>query len=229
MLVCATTPLYIWKARNLREAQFDGLSIGLGANAYHYFASSVKAQVKGAKGDRWSMMEAAGEDERRWSKGLSVQETNDERWRRASAFFRGHPFLTVYTFALNAGETIIHPNPEILKPAALSFTGDRWVLGGVWAGLLLFAGLGLGCTPDVKLDNGFIQRKWLVTILGICLLLTLASGITFGAGSRLRASLELIVPLLAAIGLVRLVQNLGRPNFYGITLRTKLSNLRRIS
>jgi hypothetical protein len=49
MLVCAATPLYLWKARNLREAQFDGLSIGLGMNAYQYFASSVKVQVKGGQ------------------------------------------------------------------------------------------------------------------------------------------------------------------------------------
>jgi hypothetical protein len=206
MLVCAATPLYLWKARNLREAQFDGLSIGLGVNAYHYFASSVKAQLKGAEGDRWAIKKAAEEEDQRWSPGLSLQEKNEERWRRANAIFREHPFLTVYAFALNAGEAIIHPNPEILKPSGLSFFGDSWVLGGFWAALLIFAGLGLCCTPDVEWDNGLIRWKWLVTLLGICLLLTLTSGITFGEGSRLRAPLELIVPLLAAIGLVRLLR-----------------------
>jgi hypothetical protein len=206
MLVCAATPLYLWKARNLREAQFDGLSIGLGINAYQYFPSSVKAHVKGAEGDRWAMLEAARKEERRWSQGLSLQETNDERWRRANAFLREHPFLAVYTFALNAGEAIIHPDPGILTPAGLNFSGDSWVLGALWAALLIFAGLGLCCTPDEERDDGLIQRKWLLTLLGICLLLTLSSGITFGAGSRLRAPLELIVPLLAAIGLVRLIR-----------------------
>jgi SAM-dependent methyltransferase/4-amino-4-deoxy-L-arabinose transferase-like glycosyltransferase len=206
MLVFATTPIYLWKARNLREAHFNGLSIGLGENAYRYFASSVKAQVKGAEGDRWVWGEAAEKEERQWSQGLSVQEMYDERWRRANAFFREHPFLTVYTFGLNASEAIVHPDPGILKPAGLNFPGDTWVLAAIWGGFLIFAALGLGCTPDKERDDGLIQRKWLIALLAICLPLTLASGITFGAGSRLRAPLELIVPLLAAIALVRLVR-----------------------
>jgi hypothetical protein len=206
MLVCAATPLCFWKARNLREAQFDGLSIMPGVNAYHYLAPNVKALVKGVEGDRWAMSKISWEEELRWSQGLSLQETNDERWRRANAFFLEHPLLTVYTFALNAGEAIIHPDPSILKPPGLNFPGDTWVLGGLWAALLSLAGLGLYYTPDKERDGGLIQGKWLVTLLGVCLLLTLTSGITFGAGSRLRAPLELIVPLLAAIGLVRLIR-----------------------
>jgi len=206
MLVCAATPLYLWKARNLHEAQFDGLSTIPGKNASQYLVPSVKALLKGAEGDRWAMKTAAEEEDRRWSQGLSLQETTDERWRRANAFFLEHPFLTVYAFALNAGEAIIHPHPGILKPAGLNFSGDTWVLGGLWAAFLIFAGLGLVCTPDRERDDGLIQRKWTVTLLAICLILTLVSGITFGAGSRLRAPLELIVPLLAAIGLVRLIR-----------------------
>jgi hypothetical protein len=49
-----------------------------------------------------------------------------------------------------------------------------------------------------------------LTFLVICLLLTLSSGISFGAGSRLRAPLELIVPLLAAVGLVRAIRTFHR-------------------
>src|SRR5215469_14079081 len=47
------------------------------------------------------------------------------------------------------------------------------------------------------------NRRWLLTLLAICLFLTLLSGISFAAGSRSRAPLELIGPLLAAIGLVK--------------------------
>lgn len=210
MLISAASPLYLWKIRNQREAQFDGLSIISGVNAYQYFAPAVKAQLKGAEGDRWAMLKAARMEEQRWSQGLSVQETNDERWRRANAFFRAHPFLTVYTFGLNAGEALIHPHPQILKPAGLNFLGDTWVLAGWWVALLMLAGLGVSCTPDRDRDGGVIQRKWLVAILAICLSLTLASGIAYGAGSRLRASMELIVPLLAAIGLTRIIHLLSR-------------------
>jgi len=205
MLLSAVSPLYLWKARNLREAQFDGLSTISGVNAYRYFAPSVKAQLKEAEGDRWAMRDAAVEEERQWrSEGLSVQEMNDVRWRRANAIFLEHPMLTAYTFALNAGEAIIHPNPQILKPAKLNFPGDTWVLAGLWVALLILAGGGLWKTLNGDRDVGVIQRKWVLAFLCICLLLTLTSGIAYGAASRLRVPLEIIVPLLAAIGLIRL-------------------------
>lgn len=210
MLVSAASPIYLWKARNQREAHFDGLSIVPGVNAYQYFAPSVKAQLTGAEGDRWAMLKAARMEEAQWSQGLSIQETNDERWRRANAFFREHPFLTVYTFALNAGEALIHPHPQILKPAGLNFSGDTWVLAGLWVAVLMIAGVGLCSTPHRDRDSGVIQRKWLIAVLGICLLLTMASGITYGAGARLRAPMELIVPLLAAIGLMRVIRIMRR-------------------
>ncbi|OQW35952.1 MAG: hypothetical protein A4E19_15970 [Nitrospira sp. SG-bin1] len=208
MLVCSASPLYLWKTRNLREAQFDGFSDVPGVNAYHYFAAGVKAQLQEARGDRWALHRAAHEEEREWSQGLSIQEVNDERWRRAIAVFRAAPILTGYCFVLNAGQYIIHPDPAILRPAGLNFRGDVWVLGGFLASLLIFAGLGLCGTPDRNRDGGVIQMKWLLAILGICLLLTLPSGITFGQGSRYRVALEFIVPLLAAIGLVRLIRSL---------------------
>ena len=210
MLISAASPIYLWKVRNQREAQFDGLNVGPGVNAYQYFAPAVKAQLKGAEGDRWTMKEAARKEEAQWSQGLSVQETNDERWRRANAFFREHPFLTVYTFGLNAGEALIHPHPQILKPAGLSFSGDTWVLAGWWVALLMLAGLGICGAPDRERDGGVIQRKWLIAVLGICLSLTLTSGITYGAASRLRAPMELIIPFLAAIGLMRIIHLLSR-------------------
>ncbi|HWF58917.1 MAG TPA: hypothetical protein VN666_01170 [Nitrospira sp.] len=210
MLISAASPIYLWKARNQREAQFDGLSIVPGVNAYQYFAPAVKAQLKGAEGDRWAMLKAARMEEKHWSQGLSIQETNDERWRRANVFFREHPFLTAYTFALNAGETLIHPHPSILEPSGLNFSGDTWVLAGWWVALLMLAGLGVCCTLDRDGDSGVIQWKWLGAVLGICLLLTMASGISYGAGSRLRAPMELIVPLLAALGLIRIIHLLSR-------------------
>jgi hypothetical protein len=210
MLVCAASPIYLWKARNLREAHFDGLSNLAGVNVYLHVASSVRAQLQGARGDRWALHKAAKEAEAQWSQGLSPQEANDERWRRANAVIREHPFLTAYSIALNASQHIFHPDPGILRPGGLNFSGDFWVLGGCWGALLIFAGLGLFGAPNRDRDGGMIQRKWLVAFLGICLPLALASGMTFGNGSRLRTPLELIVPLLAAIGLVRLMRMVRR-------------------
>jgi hypothetical protein len=204
MLTCAITPLYLWKMRNFREAQFHGLSNLAGKVAYDYFASSVKAQVKGAEGDRWAMLRLARAEESHWE--LSNQETHDERWRRVQEVVQEHPVLSVYAFALNVGEALVHPDPAILRPPALNFRGDVWVLGGTWAAMVGLAYLGLTYAPNKERDDGLIKRKWLVSLLGICLLLTMASGFSFGAGSRFRAPLELIVPLLAGVGFVRVIR-----------------------
>ena len=56
--------------------------------------------------------------------------------------FREHPILSIYTFALNAGGSIMHPDPYVLTPARLNFPGDVWVLGGMWAALVGLAWLG---------------------------------------------------------------------------------------
>jgi len=210
MLVSAAAPIHLWKTRNQREGQFDGLSIISGINTYRSLTSSVKTKLEGVEGDRWALLEAATQEERQWKQGLSVQETNDERWRRANAFFREYPFLTVYAFGLNVGEALIHPDPHVLKPAGLNFSGDTWMLGGLWITLLMLAGLGICSTPDRGLDGGVVQRNWLITVLGICLSLTLSSGIVFGLGSRLRTPMELIVPLLAALGLMRIIHMMRR-------------------
>ena len=206
MVVCAVTPLYLWKIRNVHEAQFNGLSDISGRPAWHGLASRVKAQVDGT--DHWPIYRAALLDESTW--GLSIQEAHNERWRRARAVFREHPFLTIYCFALNAAENIVHPTPMLLKPAKLNFSGDFWLLGLVWGGLLILAGFGLCCTPNTEWDNGVIDRGWLLVLLAICGLLTLSSGVCFGAGSRYRVPLELIVPLLAGVGLIRAVRSFKR-------------------
>jgi 4-amino-4-deoxy-L-arabinose transferase-like glycosyltransferase len=205
MLVCASTPLYLWKTRNLHEAQFDGLTDISGKAAWVWLAASVSARVKGAEGDRWAMVKVHEAEEYRW--GLSLQEADDERWRRAKAVFQEHPFLTVYSFASNAAEPLVHPDPGILTPAALNFHGDLFVLGGIWAASLLLSWLGLSYSPDRNHDGGVIDRNWLTAFLGICLVLTLISGVAFGAGSRYRAPLEVIVPLLAGVGLIRVFRS----------------------
>jgi hypothetical protein len=206
MLVCASTPLSLWKGRNLREANFDGLSDVSGITVWRYLASRVSAQDKGL--DRFTLKDAAMLDERKWE--MTIQEADNERWRRAKAVFQDHPILTAYCFVLSALEHAIHPSPDVLRPAKLSFYGDFWVLAVIWGGLLTLAYLGWRYPPDPDWDDGIIDRSWLSVILVVCLLLTLSSGISFGAGSRLRAPLELIVPLLAAVGLLRVTRAFQR-------------------
>jgi 4-amino-4-deoxy-L-arabinose transferase-like glycosyltransferase len=205
MLLSASIPLYLWKMRNLHEAQFDGLTDISGKAAWVWLAASVNARVKGAEGDRWAMVKVHEAEEYR--RGLSLQEADDERWRRAKAVFQEHPFLTVYSFASNAAEPLVHPDPGILIPAALNFHGDLFVLGGIWAASLLLSLLALSYSPDRRHDDGIIDRNWLTALLGICLVLTLISGVAFGAGSRYRAPLELIIPLLAGVGLIRVFRS----------------------
>ena len=76
--------------------------------------------------------------------------------------------------------------------------------------MLTLAYLGLRKAPDSAETADNVDRGWLLTILAICLFLTLLSGVSYGGGARLRAPLELIVPLLAGVGLVRTVRYFKR-------------------
>ena len=201
MLAFAVIPLFLWKERNQRVSQFNGLTDLPGKGAWHYLASRVTAQINGQ--DRFAVQSKAMREDRNWK--MSAQEANDERWQRAKAVFRENPILTVYCFFLSAAEHAIHPSPDVLTPAKLNFHGDYWALALVWGGLLTLASLGWPFTLNPEWEYGPTDRRWLLAILVICLLLTLSTGIAFGAGSRYRVLLELIVPLLAAAGLLRMI------------------------
>jgi 4-amino-4-deoxy-L-arabinose transferase-like glycosyltransferase len=202
MLVCAIAPLLLWQSRNWREAGFNGLSDISGKAAWRYLASRVQAQVTGQ--DRFLLKDVATRDDQRW--GLSIQETDKERWRRAIAVFQEHPVRTVYSFVLTVVENVIHPSPDVLLFARLNFSGDFFALALIWGGLLILAYHGWRHPSKSGCGDGEINRSWLLTMLVLALSLTSISGICFGSGSRYRLPLELIVPLLAAVGLVRVVR-----------------------
>ncbi len=209
MVISALLPLHLWKMRNLHEAQFTGYSDVSGKAAWQWLASSVKARIPGAPGDRWTMLRAAEEDETHWT--MSLQQADDERWRLAKEVFAAHPLLTVYAFILNAMEALIHPDPGILTPPRLRFYGDTVLLGGLWMAFIVCAGIGLWHVWNHARAEAAIDRCWLLAMLLICLSLTLTAGVSFGAGARYRVPLELIVPLLAGVGLVRLATILSAP------------------
>lgn len=219
MLTCASTPLYLWKERNLREAQFDGISMTSGITAHVYFASSVKARFKGAAGDLASVKRAAYEEEATWD--LPLQVMNDERWRRVRALIEQHPFLSLYSFASNMGAAVLAPDPSILKAPRLNFAGDFWALGVMWVAYLSFALIGVCSPQDKEREDCVIRKEWLLGLLGMCLLLTVPSGLSFYGGSRFRAPLDLMVPLLAGVGLVRVVKYFKRKSnhIYDLWLR----------
>lgn len=203
MVVCSLGPLHLWKMRNLHEAQYNGFSDVSGKAAWQWLASSVKGQAAGSIGDRWAMLRAAEEAETHWT--MSLQDADNERWRLANEVFLAHPFLTGYVFVLNAAEALIHPQPSILTPARLNFPGDTIALGGIWAAFILCSAIGIRHIWGKGEPDESIDRDWLLAMLIICLALTFTAGVSFGAGARYRIALELIVPLLAGVGLVRIV------------------------
>lgn len=201
MVVSAAVPLFLWQARNVHEAHFYGLSDISGKAAWWCLASRVKAQVSGE--DRFMIEHAAMREESTW--GLSVEEADQERWRRAKAVFREHPILTIYSFAQSSAEHLLHPSPDILESARLNFDGDYWMLALLWGGFLVLAYLGWRSALDPDWGNGSLDQRWLLTLLVICLSLAFTSGTSMGQGARLRAPLELVVPLLAGLGIVRVI------------------------
>jgi hypothetical protein len=200
MLVFSVTPILLWKERNLHVANYNGLSDIAGETALYYLASRVRAYVHGQ--DPWAVKDQIMSEEK--NRHLSDQKADEERWHQANAVFEEHPVLTVYFLVFSAAEHVIHPSPDVLQPAGLNFYGDFWFLGFVWGGLLSLACLGLRSSPNAT-EKAATDHRWVYAILGISLLLTLSGGLSFGQGSRFRVSLELIIPFMAAEGLLRLL------------------------
>ena len=217
MMITAIMPLALWKGRNAQEAHFNGISSIGSKTVWRCLAARVIGQIEGK--DAAIIYTEHLTEEIGWP--LSPQEADDERWRRAIALFREHPILTAYSFTRSVVEHAFHPMPYTNRtPAKLYFSGSYWVLHPLWGGYFLLWGgyLGLACfslwhASEGDRGNGTIDRGWLLTLLGISLLLTLASGVSFGGGSRMRVSLELIIPLLAGVGLVRVLQSVPGRRF----------------
>ena len=211
MIMTATLPVGLWKARNAQEAHFNGISTNGPKTIWRCLAARVQGIVE--ERDAALIYTEHLRDESRWL--LSIQEANDERWRRSIALFREHPILTVYSFIRSAGEHILHPMPYTSRaPAKLYFSGGHWILHPLWGVYILFWGgyLGLAClglwyAADHTRSKGAIDRDWLVVCFGISVLLVVVTGVSYGGGSRMRVSLEPIIPLLAGVGLIRVLQS----------------------
>lgn len=216
MMITATTPLVLWSARNAQEAQFNGISsIGI-KTVWRCLAARVAGQIEGTGKTQQELLAEVMKDEKEWH--LSVQEADQERRRRSLALFQEHPALTAYMFVLSAVEHLLHPMPQTIRTSGkLYLSGDYWVPHPLWVGYsllwivyLALASIGLRHAFGSGRRNSSIDRGWLLVFLGIGLLLTLASGVSNGAGSRMRISLELIIPLLAGVGLVSMLQSVPR-------------------
>jgi len=208
-LACAAAPVAVWRQRNQREAHFSGISNIAGATIWLYLAARVRAEVSGQS--RYEVSTLAYQEEQQWNMRLSSQEADNEKWRRSKIIFQQHPWLTIYSFARSAFEHFIHPSPDVLQLVKLNFPGDTVVLAIFWGGLLLLSSYALLCPIfNPACQNAYIDWRFLLAMLCICGALTLSSGISFGAGSRLRAPLEAIVPLLAAVGVVQSVRRFSQ-------------------
>lgn len=203
MIVSALTPVYLWTVRNSEMAQFHGLSDVPGKAAWFYLASRVTAQAESR--DRWEVQRTTMSTDN--LSGQSLALANKERWEKAAQVFAAHPVLTVWSFLLSVVEHAVHPSPGVLSPARMNFRGDYLLLAILWAVYLGLAYVGWRCSPDPGWDDGHTDKGWLFAILIACTALTFSTGLTFGAGARMRAPLELIIPLLGGIGLIRVIRS----------------------
>jgi hypothetical protein len=221
---CAAAPVGLWKERNQREAHFDGISNMAGVTVWLYLAARVRAEVTGES--RYAVSNLAYQEEQRWDLALSNQEADKEKWRRSNIIFRQHPWLTFYSFVRSAFEHSIHPSPDVLRAVKLNFPGDILVLAVLWGGLLALSAYALlRAIFQRGFKDGYVDWRFLLAMLSVCGALTLTSGISFAAGSRLRAPLEAVIPLLAAVGLVQTVHRFSQ---VGIPKRMK-ENVRSVS
>ncbi len=201
-LVCAVGPPAAWVTRNHREADFDGLTDVTSQTAWAYLAARVRADLAGES--RYAVSKSAASEETAWGLPPHSAALDRERWTRAMTVFREHPFRTVRAFGASALEHTLHPSPDVLRAARLNFRGDIVVLGTAWGALLILAAVALwDLAKLLRRRPATLNERFLVVMVAICSILTLASGLSFGAGSRLRAPLEIVVPLLASAALFR--------------------------
>lgn len=204
LVLVAATPIYIWKVRNQQASQFNGLSDIAGQCAWQFLAQRVMAQV--TQQDKWALKNRAVVEENSWK--LPIEKADQERWRRVAVTFAEYPLLTGYYFLLSGIEHAVHPSPEVLSPARFNFSGDYGVLAVLWVSLLGLACVGWFC-GDGSLLKSPKERRWLATLIVVCLMLTFSSGLCFGAGARYRAALEIVVPLLAGVGITQSMRRFG--------------------
>ena len=204
MLAFAATPIVFWIHRNATEARYVGLSTVSWATAWHFLAQRVRAKVDGES--HYAYSTSARKETLNLRRNPNAYETATRR--RAMAVFRDHPFWTAYCFIVSAAEHMLHPGPRVLEATRLEFPGSFWMLASLWGTMLILAGLGFGQVLGREGNDAGLDRVWLFILFGVCALLTLPSGVSFGTGtlSRLRAPMELIVPLLVALGLVQLTK-----------------------
>jgi hypothetical protein len=195
MLVFSLPPLFFWVHRNTREANFPSLSTVSGKTAWFYLAQRVKAQANGL--DRYAVSREA--TKKRINFRLYPKEADALHWQQATAVFRAYPLLTVYCFLLSAAEHFLHPEARVLEVAGLGFPGDFWALATLWGLILTMAFVGWWFLRA----NDATDLRWINLLFTITALLTLASGLSFGAGSRLRAPMEIVIPLLAGVGVLK--------------------------
>jgi dolichyl-phosphate-mannose-protein mannosyltransferase len=208
--VCALIPPALWRERNIRVRQFASISEVSGLAAWQYLAARVRSEVTGE--DRFVLSITAEREEESWGVPARSEPMNAERWRRAMEVFRAHPVLTAYSFARSALEHALHPSPDVLTAPRLRFPGDYVVLGNIWFALLSLAMAGLvRCVRAQRDDGNDMNRRFVIAVFVVCVALTLASGISFGEGSRLRAPLEAVVPLLAGVGAIRAWERFRTP------------------
>jgi 4-amino-4-deoxy-L-arabinose transferase-like glycosyltransferase len=198
-VIGAAVPPALWVARNHAHARFDGLSDISGQAAWHYLAARVRADVGGL--DRHETSALAAREEATWGYAPNSPELDRERWDRATAVFRQYPVRTAYAFVASAIEHAVHPSHDVLTPARLNFPADRVVLGVCWAVLLLLAARGVWRVAAGRQGPLDSRHRVVLALTAVAVVLVFSSGVSFAAGSRLRAPLEAVVAVLVPLGL----------------------------
>lgn len=202
MLLVGIAPLLYWIHRNATQIQYSGMSTVSARTAWFYLAQRVTAHVQGR--DRYTVSREANKDAINYR--LYPKQADALYRQQALAAFREYPVFSVGLFFLSALEHLLHPEARVLEIAKLGFPGVFWLLAFFWGGLLTLSIAGAVSLRLTSNDPG-VDRRWILIILMVVCSLTLASGITFGAASRMRSPMELIIPLLAGVALVRIGMN----------------------
>jgi hypothetical protein len=196
--IFAVTPVAIWTLRNARVAGVVTVSdIGV-KTAYWYWAQRVQAFKTGQ--DRFVLKNEAMRESGTW------RGTPDEIVKQyavhAAQILVDNPLLAFEAFIRDMAEQLVHPDAvTVFSGLGLEVRYGTIILAGLWVLVLLTSARGgwVVIRSWRQMDSG--QRGALLGMTLVISIIVLSSGVSFGGGSRLRLPAELLLSVLAALGI----------------------------
>ena len=205
VLIFSLSPILIWSVRNNNLFGTYALSHVSWSTAYKYWGLRTYAMATAQ--DKWADTTKLKYNNL-WDEpiaGNTVKKSLNNYKERTIEIISQYPTKAALGFLLSNVETMLHPDPSILRRIGVKIQYDMIIFGALWFMMLSISVFGLyyiyfNIKTKINIDCDFI-----LGMLMVCLLLSATLGISFGAGARLRMPMELIISILSSVGIISIL------------------------